>query len=225
MARSYGQHCALAHALDLVGERWTLLIVRELLASPLRYTDLAAGLGTIPSNLLASRLRELEGAGLVRRRRLAPPAGSVVVYELTPAGERLGPAVTELARWGMRSLSGSDDEQPLRANWLVLALRARFDADAAAGLSESYEFRIVGEDPVCFDVTDGTATARVGAAVDPAVRVTADARTLAALADGAIADHAPADSVLAIDGEQAAVDRMLSVLSIGAVRAGRPTPS
>src|SRR5271165_1813455 len=129
--RSYGQHCALAHALDLVGERWTLLIVRELLASPRRYTDLAAGLATIPSNLLASRLRELEDAGLVRRRRLPPPAGSVVVYELTPAGASLGPAVTELARWGMQTARWSADDQPLRASWLLLALRARFDADAA----------------------------------------------------------------------------------------------
>src|SRR2546422_10714284 len=83
MAHAYDQHCGLAHALDLVGERWTLLIVRELLAGPRRYTDLAAGLVSVPSNVLATRLREMESRGLVCRRTLPAPAASVVVYELT----------------------------------------------------------------------------------------------------------------------------------------------
>src|SRR3979409_2522453 len=104
MARLYDQHCGLAHALDLIGERWTLLIVRELMAGPRRYTDLADGLVTVPTNVLAAPLKERERKGLVRRRRLSAPAASVVVYELTEDGESLSAAVTELARWGMRTL-------------------------------------------------------------------------------------------------------------------------
>ena len=96
--RSYGQYCAVARALDLIGERWTLLLVRELLLGPRRYTDLLRGLPGIGTNLLADRLRELESAGLVARRTLPPPASSSV-YELTPLGEGLRATVLELGRW------------------------------------------------------------------------------------------------------------------------------
>jgi DNA-binding HxlR family transcriptional regulator len=135
---------SLAHALDLVGERWTLLVVRELLAGPRRYTDLADGLVSISTNVFAARLRELEGNGLVRRRRLPAPVASVSVYELTEEGESLADAVTELARWGMRTLPATTQGRPFRAHWLVLALRARFDPAAAVGVNESYEFDVEG---------------------------------------------------------------------------------
>src|ERR1700736_6583253 len=154
VARSYDQHCGLAHALDLIGERWTLLIVRELLAGPRRYTDLADGLVSVPTNVLAARLREMDRKGLVRRHRLPAPATSVVVYELTEEGESLGAAVTELARWGMRTLPATTQGRPFRAHWLVLALGARFDPAAAAGVSECYEFHIEGDGAVCFEIVD-----------------------------------------------------------------------
>jgi DNA-binding HxlR family transcriptional regulator len=222
MARSYSQHCALAHALDVVGERWTLLIVRELLAGPRRYSDLAAGLVTVPTNLLASRLKEMEGNGLVRRRRLPAPADSVFVYELTDAGQALGASVLELARWGMRTLPAAADGRPFRAHWLVLALRARFDPTAAAGIDESYEFRIDGDDVVHFHVASGEA--RMGPATDPAVRIAADADTLAALTGGAISGPDAIVRGARIDGDAEAIERMRAVLPLRRVEE-EPVPA
>jgi DNA-binding HxlR family transcriptional regulator len=212
VARLYHQYCGLAHALDLVGERWTLLIVRELLAGPRRYTDLRDGLVSIPTNLLAVRLRELEGNGLVGRRRLPVPASAVVVYELTDEGERLGDAITELTRWGMRTLPDSADEQPFRAHWLVLALSASFDPSAAAGVSESYELCIEGEDTVSFEIDDGKGRAHMGPSESPVVRVTADAHTLAGLAAGAVDGREAVQRGARIEGEPAALTRMRKIL-------------
>ena len=212
IARLYDQHCGLAHALDLAGERWTLLIVRELLAGPRRYSDLADGLVTVPTNLLASRLKGMEANGLVRRRPLPAPAGSVVVYELTESGEALGTAVVELARWGMATLPPTREHRPFRAHWLVLALRARFDPGAAAGVTESYEFRVEGHDPVHFDVADGSGTAGTGAARDPAVVIAADADTFVALTGGAIKPREAIRRGARIEGEPAAIARMGHIL-------------
>jgi len=102
-ARSYGQYCPVAKTLELVGERWTLLIVRELLAGPQRFTDLHGALGGIPRNLLADRLRDLEAEGLLARAELPPPAARTV-YELTAAGRDLLPVIGALARWGLTYL-------------------------------------------------------------------------------------------------------------------------
>jgi DNA-binding HxlR family transcriptional regulator len=212
VARSYDQHCALAHALDVVGERWTLLIVRELIAGPRRYSDLASGLVTVPTNLLASRLKEMEAHGLVNRRRLPAPASSVTVYELTEAGERLGDAVVELARWGMRTLPPATEGRPFKAHWLVLALRARFEPSAAAGVGESYEFRIDGDDVVHFAVADGVGDAHMGPAADPAVVIAADADTLAALTGGAIDGPEALRRGARIEGHPAAIERMRALL-------------
>src|SRR3990170_3687429 len=102
--RTYDDACAAAHALDLIGERWALLVVRELLLGPKRFTDLKAGLPGASPNVLAQRLRDLEGVGIVRRRKLPPPAASRV-YELTEWGLELEPAIISLGRWGARSPS------------------------------------------------------------------------------------------------------------------------
>jgi len=103
MAKSYHQHCPIAHALDLVGERWSLLVVRELQHGPLRYGDLLERLGGCSTNMLAARLRDLEAGGVVRKRRLPPP-GAATVYELTEDGVSLRPVLAALARWGARTL-------------------------------------------------------------------------------------------------------------------------
>ena len=103
MAKKYDQYCPMAHALEMVGERWTLLVVRELLHGPKRYTDLADRLPGIGTNILAARLRDLEAGGVVAKRTLPPPAASKV-YELTEYGVELKPVMRELARWGARSL-------------------------------------------------------------------------------------------------------------------------
>jgi DNA-binding HxlR family transcriptional regulator len=221
MARVYDQHCSLAHALDLIGERWTLLIVRELLAGPRRYTDLRDGLVSVPTNVLAARLREMEGNRLVRRRQLDAPAASVSVYELTDEGESLADAVTELARWGMRTLPAGTQGRPFRAHWLMLALRASFDPLAAAGVNEEYEFEIDGDAVVHFEVADGEGHAYMGPASNPAVRIGGDADTLAALTAGDLSrleSVAPGARVSApragarVEGEPVALERMRRVL-------------
>jgi DNA-binding HxlR family transcriptional regulator len=211
MARSYEQHCGLAHALDLIGERWTLLIVRELMAGPRRYTDLAEGLVSVPSNVLAARLKDMEANGLLHRRRLPAPADSVAVYELTPQGESLGGPVTELAKWGMGTLPAELEDRAFRPHWLVLALRARFEAAAAVGVTESYEFTVDGE-TVSFDLVDGNGTARMGPSEYPVVAVEADAETFMALSSGAVSAAEAIARGARIDGEPKAVARMRVVL-------------
>jgi DNA-binding HxlR family transcriptional regulator len=139
--KRYDQYCPVAHALDLVGERWALLIVRELLHGPQRYTDLAAKLPGCGTNILASRLKDLEAGGVVAKRRLPPPAASQI-YELTAYGVALKPVIRELAVWGIRSLGPPDFEGELAPNWLEHALDTVFAPVAPAG---SFEFRVGGE--------------------------------------------------------------------------------
>src|SRR5215207_9001145 len=150
--RTYGDGCAIAHGLDLVGERWALLIVRELLLGPKRFTDLKNGLPNASPNVISERLRELERAGVVRRDKLPPPASSRV-YELTEWGGELKDIVMALGTWGARSPS-PPREAPIGADSLVLALRARFDAGAAAGLRAGFELRL-GADRFRIAVSDG----------------------------------------------------------------------
>ena len=123
MAKHYGQYCPVAHALELVGERWSLLVVRELLGGPKRYTDLAGGLPGIGTNILANRLRELESAGVIEKRRLPPPAAATV-YALTEYGEELREPLYALGRWGARSLGPPTARDNLAPGWLVNAVRA-----------------------------------------------------------------------------------------------------
>jgi DNA-binding HxlR family transcriptional regulator len=120
MRKGYDQYCPIAHALDLVGERWALLIVRELMHGPKRYTDLADHLPGIGTNILAARLRDLEAAGLIAKRKLPPPAASRV-YELTSYGQELKSAMRELALWGARSL-GPPPREELFPGWLANAI-------------------------------------------------------------------------------------------------------
>ncbi|MGH9189320.1 MAG: winged helix-turn-helix transcriptional regulator [Acidimicrobiales bacterium] len=121
-ARSYGHYCPVAKTLELVGERWTLLIVRDLLVGPLRFTDLLAGLKGIPRNLLTDRLRDLEGHGVVARTELPPPAARTV-YELTAAGRELLSVVGALAQWGLRHLPPPQPGEAVGAALTVLAER------------------------------------------------------------------------------------------------------
>src|ERR671915_996598 len=123
--RTYGDGCAIARGLDLIGERWSLLVVRELLLGPKRYTDLRRGLPNASPNVLSERLGELERAGIVRRRKLPPPAGSRV-YELTDWGRELEEIVISLGRWGARSPSGLSDAPIASVDSIILALRSRF---------------------------------------------------------------------------------------------------
>lgn len=139
--RSYGQHCGLAHALELVGERWALLLVRELIRGPKRFTDLQRGLPRIPTNVLSARLKELEDAGVIGRRALPRPAAGVG-YELTEYGRELEDIALRLAFWGAKSLGEPRPEDTFSEDALLLALRATFRPEAARGLKASYELRL-----------------------------------------------------------------------------------
>lgn len=122
--RSYDQYCAIARALDAIGDRWALLIVRELLAGPRRYTDLHTELPGVSTDILANRLKDLEHHSVLTRRRLAPPA-SASVYELTDHGRALLPVLTALAAWGTPALTERRETDAVRAHWLALPLRAQ----------------------------------------------------------------------------------------------------
>jgi len=141
--RKYDDGCAVAHALDLVGERWALLVVRELLLGPKRFTDLLVGVRGASPDVLTQRLRELTEAGVVRRRRFGPPTAAWV-YELTTWGADLGPIVTGLARWASHS-PGMRYDAPLGTDSAVLSLEALFDPSAAAGVDATIALHLGDE--------------------------------------------------------------------------------
>ena len=211
--RSYGQHCTVARALDVVGERWTLLLVRELLTGPKRFKDLLAGLTGIGTNLLAARLKALEEHGVVRRGTLPPPAGSGV-YELTELGRSLEPVVLTLSRWGSRLVEEEPREgDDVRPAWAAMALRSLFEPEAG-GPRETYEFRIDGE-AFHLRVEGDAVEARQGSADAPDVVVSADSGTLLALTAGRMSPEAALGSgKIRIEGERDgdAVARCLGVL-------------
>jgi DNA-binding HxlR family transcriptional regulator len=141
--RTYNQYCGVARALDLIGERWALLVVRELALGPKRFTDLRQGLPGIATNVLSLRLRQLERDRVIARRLLPPPAPAQV-YELTDLGRELVPIVLSLGRWGASTMGERSPEQAIRGEWLALALNAFFDAGAAEGLSATIALDLDG---------------------------------------------------------------------------------
>jgi DNA-binding HxlR family transcriptional regulator len=165
MRRGYDQYCAIAHALDLVGERWALLVVRELMRGPKRYTDLAETLG-IGTNILAARLRDLEAGGILTKTTLPPPYAAKV-YELTDYGRALKSVIRELAIWGARSLGPPTEQTELFPGWLDNALDTVLAPVAPPG---RFEFRVGSE---VASLADGTA--RPGPIDDPDVVVEGDA--------------------------------------------------
>ncbi|MBO8192881.1 transcriptional regulator [Streptomyces oryzae] len=169
--RTYNQYCATARTLDLVGERWTLLLIRELLTGPKRFGDLQASLRGLGTGLLAARLKHLEREGLANKITLPPPARTPV-YALTEAGEELGPAILELARWGLKWAMGEPRaSETFHPGWALLGLRACFAPEAAAGLRAVYEFRV--EDELFHvRVDDGTIEALHGPAQYPDATIT-----------------------------------------------------
>jgi DNA-binding HxlR family transcriptional regulator len=214
MAKRFDQYCPVAHALCLVGERWSLLVVRELLHGPKRYTDLVAGLPGIGTNILATRLRDLEEAGVLHKRKLPPPAASSV-YELTAYGAELEEAVHALARWGARSLGppGPDDE--LYPEWGVNALPALFDPEAARGITETYVLRI-GDDVFSAHLEDGHLRVEQGAADDADLDAAMDMDTFFGLASGKLEPRTAvaAECVELTAGKPAGLERCFKVFSI-----------
>jgi DNA-binding HxlR family transcriptional regulator len=206
--RTYGDGCAIARALDLVGERWALLVVRELLLGPKRYTDLRRGLPNASPNVLSQRLRELERAGVVRRHKLPPPAGARV-YELTEWGRELEEIVIALGRWGARSPMPPSDAASMSADSIILALRTRFDSGAAHELRANYELRL-GDDRFRIEVADNQIEIARGGVDQADATIDTDPGTLDAVLwrDRPLAD-AQRSARMTIEGDKAAVERFL----------------
>jgi DNA-binding HxlR family transcriptional regulator len=151
--RSYNQFCGVARALDLIGERWALLVVRELALGPKRFTDLRQGLPGIATNVLSIRLRQLERDGVVTRRLLPPPAPAQI-YELTELGRELVPIMLALGRWGAGTMGARSPDQSIRGEWLALALKAFFDPAAARDLRATIALELDGA-PFTLRVEEG----------------------------------------------------------------------
>lgn len=172
-AREYGQYCGVTRALELVGERWALLIVRDLLVGPRRYGDLAKGLPRIPTNILATRLKDLQAAGIIRR----VPRLRVVVYELTPYGRELEPVVLALGTWGFKAMGEPRAEQVITPDSMTMALRTAFRPDVAADLPPtSYATHLgpadllVRVDGTALEVARGDGVVDLAFAAGPAIR-------------------------------------------------------
>ena len=216
--RKYGDACGLAHALELIGERWALLVVRELVLGPKRFTDLRSGIPRVSPNVLGQRLRELEAAGVVRRRTLPPPAGSKV-YELTEWGQELEPIALSLGAWATRS-PAFPPEAPVGADSIMLAFRALFDptkagdADVDAMLKadgQSFHMRVAGGEMVV--TRDPVA--------DPDVAIEATADDLGALILGERSlDEAVSSGDVSLAGSREAFETIL-----GSLAPPEPAPS
>ena len=196
MTKRYEQYCPMAHALDLVGDRWALLVIRELMNGPMRYTDLVDRLHGIGTNILAARLRDLELHGVVARRTLPPPAASRV-YELTDYGRELRPAMRELALWGARSLGPPTDRDELFPGWLANAMDTVIAALAPPG---RFEFSAGSE---VASLVDGEVVA--GPIDDPDVRVDGDPQGIYSLFVDKCFD------LVTVEGDRELLEQLLEV--------------
>jgi DNA-binding HxlR family transcriptional regulator len=178
--RSYDEYCAIAKSLDVVGDRWTLLIVRELvLRGACRYTDLRNGLPGIATNLLADRLRELEHAGVVAREE-APPPIATTLFRLTTRGEELRPVLAELVRWGIPLMTEQSPADAVHSHWLAWAIELML-TDRRPDAPPVTVLVTTGDQPIVIDVRDGQLHTRLGAAEDPDATIAGEARPVLGL--------------------------------------------
>jgi DNA-binding HxlR family transcriptional regulator len=211
--RKYDDGCAVAQALDVIGERWALLVVRDLLLGPKRFTDLLAGLPGASSDVLTQRLRELTDSGVVRRRRLAPPAGSWV-YELTPWGAGLEEIVVGFARWAHDSPRMRYD-LPLGTDSLMLSVKTLFDGQAAADLQATIALNL-DDEPFWIRISDGNLTMARGGIESPDVTLDTDNATLLSLMQtNRSIDDALAAGQLRLTGDRAVADRFHECVTSG----------
>lgn len=212
--RSYNQFCALAFALDAIGERWTLLIVRELLTGPRRFKDLIDGLPDISTNLLTERLKSLEQQTIIRRRVLPPPAGSTV-YELTPFGLDLEKAVLELGKWGSRLLPPSLEGLALPSlGSTSLAIKAFFHPEQAQGIHETYELHL-GKEVLQVRFNDGEISVQQGQTYKPDAVFYTEMQVFIGLFAGQLqVNDAIAGGSIRVEGDAQALSRFLSLSSV-----------
>ncbi|CAM4521569.1 helix-turn-helix domain-containing protein [Nocardia ninae] len=222
--RSYHDACGAARALDLVGERWTLLVVRELLLGPKRFTDLRAGLPTISPNVLSQRLDELVQAGVVHKRKLPPPV-SAAVYDLTDWGKELDTVILALSHWGARTPSTYRCSE-VSTDALVVSLRTHFQADRAAGVRADFDLHFTGPDANTDEfhavVDDGTLTISRGASGTAATAIhTSVAAFVAVVYDG----HSMAETITAgvtkVTGDAAAAEQFTTLFELPRECTGR----
>jgi len=210
--RSYGQYCGIAYALEIVGERWAFLVIRDLILGPKRFTDLRRGLPRIPSNVLSARLKELEKAGVIRRRLLPRPSTGIV-YELTEYGRGLEDIVLRLGLWGASSLGEPRPEDTVNVDSLMLALRATFRPDAARELQATYEFRL-GEIVIHARIDKGALEVVEGPLADADLVVETDL-TIRALMSGELSPSEAVESGrVRLAGRPELLDRFVEVFHI-----------
>lgn len=210
--RSYDDGCAAAHALDLIGERWALLVVRELALGPKRFTDLRVGLPGISPNVLAQRLQDLEAASILIRRRLPPPA-SVWVYELTDWGLELEPVIRDIGRWAARS-PHLPHGRPMSVNSFILSLRTMFDPRAAGDFEAKIDLRLEGQ-TFRAEISEGRLDLPGTSTGPPDSILAGDPNALAAVIYGGqkLADAVRAGD-LRVEGDLSAVKRFLTLFPL-----------
>jgi DNA-binding HxlR family transcriptional regulator len=213
MSKRYDQYCPVCHALGLVGERWALLVVRELLKGPKRYTDLIEGLPGVGTNVLAARLKELEAGGIVRKRKLPPPAASTV-YELTEYGQELEEPLYALARWGARSLGPPSTSDHLYPDWGLNAFAALLDPEAARGLTATYVVR-VGPETYTVQLDDSQVHVEAVETAEADLDFATDMETFYGLASGELnpAEALSDGRVELLTGKRPALERFFSVFN------------
>jgi DNA-binding HxlR family transcriptional regulator len=216
--RAYGQFCGLARALEIVGERWAVLIVRDLLVGPKRFTDLLHGLPRIPTNVLAARLKELELAGVVRRRLLPRPTGSVI-YELTEYGAELEDAIVMLGRWGAKLLDEPRSDEIITEDSMIMALRSTFHAEAALKLRANYEFHF-GDIVIHAKIDKGKVKVAAGPLPKPDVIITAGPAIKELMTGNITASQAIKKGIVRIRGDADLLTRFAEIFRIEPKPAG-----
>ena len=211
--RSYNQYCAIARALDVVGERWTLLIIRELLTGPKRYSDLLEHLPGLSTNLLADRLKYLDEEGLIRQATLPPPAASAV-YELTDRGRSLEPALLSLAEWGRPLLAESRPGDEFSVTGLMLAMKRAFQPETTKSDHLVIEYRVEGE-VFQVRVDDGVFEIQQGTGWKPDVSIATDNNTLRQIAAGQLSGEDALNSErVSLGGDRSAFLRTFAMFGI-----------
>jgi DNA-binding HxlR family transcriptional regulator len=207
VARSYGQICGIAKALEVIGDRWTLLLIRELLTrGACRYTDLRNGLPGIATNLLAQRLRELDQAGIVVAEEASPPVAGVV-YRLTDRGEALEPIVKAIGDWGIPLLTEVAEGDVFQTHWLLLPLRSDLEDSMPAGGPVRVQLE-PGDDPIVLEAAEGRVRAYVGRAREPNLVLRASGRTLTSLLLGRIGLTEARKRGLSAEGDVSLLERL-----------------
>jgi DNA-binding HxlR family transcriptional regulator len=211
--RSYDQYCAVAKALDVVGSRWTMLVVRELLGGPRRFGDLMEGLPGIGTNLLSQRLRELQEADVIEQRTLPPPAGSTV-YELTERGRMLGGVAFALAWWGYELLGEPTKKDEFRAHWFMVVGQAAFNPNAAGDLCLVCEMRTSDTDVSHFRVENQQFKIFQGPASDPDITLTGAPHDFIKLFTGRVTPEDAIANGMGLEGDVETLDRVVEMFGL-----------